>query len=81
MRALRNLTITVEDEVARWARLRAAHENKSVSRLVGEMLRAHMQEDEGYLTAMNDYLSRPPFLRGRATLPRREELHDRPRLR
>jgi hypothetical protein len=36
-----NLTITVTDQVARWARKKAAEENTSVSRLVGRMLEKH----------------------------------------
>ncbi len=40
--ALKNLTITVEEEVARWARLKAAEENTSVSKLVGRMLEREM---------------------------------------
>ena len=36
---MKNVTITLDEEVARWARILAAEHNKSVSRLVGEMLR------------------------------------------
>ena len=35
MKTLRNVTITLDEEVARWARVRAAEENSSVSRLDG----------------------------------------------
>ena len=35
---LRNMTITVSEEAARWARRKDADENTSVSRLVGRML-------------------------------------------
>lgn len=34
---MKNVTITLDDEVARWARIRAAEQNTSVSRLVGDM--------------------------------------------
>jgi hypothetical protein len=39
MARLRNITITVDEDVARWARIEAAKEDSNVSRLVGEMLR------------------------------------------
>ena len=35
---MKNVTVTMDDEVADWARLEAARRNTSVSRLVGEML-------------------------------------------
>ena len=76
MRRLRNLTITVEETVAHWARLRAAHENKSVSRLVGDMLKQSMTAEEGYQAAMEDYLARKPYLRVGRALPSRDQLHE-----
>ena len=46
---LKNVTITLPEEVAYWARRRAAEENTSVSRLVGKMLEAQMrQSDDSY---------------------------------
>ena len=35
---MKNVTVTMEDSVADWARMEAARRNTSVSRLVGEML-------------------------------------------
>ena len=49
---LGNITITVDKDVARWARTEAAKEDPSVSRLVGEMLRERMAEEENYAKAM-----------------------------
>jgi hypothetical protein len=42
MARLRNITITVDEDVARWARIEAGKEDTRVSRLVGEMLRERM---------------------------------------
>ena len=79
---MRNLTITVDDEVARWVRIRAAQHESSVSRLVGQMLRQHMLEEEGYEAAKNQFLSLEPLpLKKSGAYPGREELHDRDRLR
>jgi len=78
----RNLTITVDEAVARWARVRAAEKDISVSRLVGEMLKEKMQEERAYEAAMRLYLSRKPvMLKQRTGYPNRDELHDRPGLR
>ena len=35
---MKNVTITLDEKVARWARIRAAELNTSVSRLLGGML-------------------------------------------
>ena len=79
---MKNMTITVEEEVARWARVWAARHNTSVSRLVGELLRQRMLEDRGYRGAMKQYLSRSPApLKASGAYPSREELHDRENLR
>ncbi|MDR3569785.1 MAG: hypothetical protein P4L43_17315 [Syntrophobacteraceae bacterium] len=76
---MKNVTITLEEEVARWARLRAAERDTSVSRLVGEMLREKMMEEQAYETAMQVYLSRPPkqLKEPDRTYPLRGELHER----
>ena len=42
---MKNVTITLDEEVARWARIIAAEQNTSVSRLVGEMLREKMIDE------------------------------------
>jgi plasmid stability protein len=80
---MKNVTITLDEEVARWARVRAAESNTSVSRLVGELLRQHMKEEQAYDAAMKRYLRRKPrMLKKRGeTYPAREELHDRARVR
>ena len=41
-RVMRNVTITLDEEVAHWARVEAAKRETSVSRLVGEMLGERM---------------------------------------
>lgn len=39
---LRNVTVTLEEDVARWARIEAARRDTSVSRLLGELLKEKM---------------------------------------
>lgn len=80
---MRNITITLDEEAARWARVEAARRDMSVSRLFAGLLEEYMGAEQRYDGAMHDYLSR----RGRklkgpdASYPSRDERHDRVRLR
>lgn len=80
---MKNVTITLEDDIAHWARVRAAELNTSVSRLLGEMLRDLKQREDRYQAAMKQYLSQKPeaLKRSDKKYPSREELHDRTHLR
>ncbi|MGA9567588.1 MAG: hypothetical protein WBS19_18825 [Candidatus Korobacteraceae bacterium] len=80
-RNLRNVTVTLEEEVARWARLEAARSDLSVSRLLGDILRQRMLQEEGYERAMKRALARKPFLKSDGRYMSRDEAHDRNRLR
>jgi len=44
---LRNVTVTLEEEVARWARIEAARRDTSMSRLLGEILKERMTGQDG----------------------------------
>ena len=48
---LKNVTITLTEEAALWARKKAAEENTSVSKLVGSMLEDRMRQSDGYWRA------------------------------
>jgi hypothetical protein len=75
---MKNVTVTMEDSVADWARIEAARRNTSVSRLVGEMLAEKMRHDDAYERAMNEWLSRDRTWKsdGRS-YPLRDEIYDR----
>lgn len=78
---LRNVTVTMEERVARWARLEAARKETSVSRLLGAILKERMLEKDGYERAMRRALTRKPFLKTDGRYLSREEVHERARLR
>ena len=80
-RNLRNVTVTHEEDVARWARLEAARKDVSVSRLLGTLLRERMIQQDAYERAMKRALARKPFLNTDGKYLSREELHDRDRFR
>lgn len=72
------MTITLDDDTARWARIEAAHHDTSVSRFVGALLREHMQRRNRYEEARRSYMGRrPTSLSGGAAYPPRDELHER----
>lgn len=76
---MKNVTITLDEKVASWARIRAAEQETSVSRLVGEMLKEKMRAEESYNTSMQYYLSKAPNLikEPGTKYPAREKLHER----
>ena len=78
---LRNVTVTLEEDVARWARLEAARKETSVSRLLGQILKERMVERDNYEGAMRRALARKPFLKTDGRYLSRQEAHDRSRLR
>jgi len=80
---MKNVTITLDESTAAWARVYAAKHNKSVSRLVGEMLQARMREMREYEDAMRRFLARQPvrLKKAGARYPDRDAIHDRTRLR
>ena len=80
---MKNITITLDETTAAWVRVHAAKHNKSVSRMVGEMLQKHMGESREYEEAMRRFFSHKPvkFVLPGGRYPTREELHDRAGLR
>ena len=79
---MKTITIVVDEDVARWARIWAAQEDASVSQLVGKLLREKMEQAKGYRAAMRrDLVRAAKVLNRRGEYPTREELYDRPALR
>jgi hypothetical protein len=80
---MKNVTITLDEKTAAWARVQAAQRGMSVSRMVGEMLQERMREGKEYEQAMRRFLSKRPvaFKWKAGRRPTREEVHDRDALR
>ena len=78
-RVMKNVTITLDEETALWARIRAAESETSVSRLVGDMLREKMREERTYENAMREYLSQLPvrLKKRHERYPQRQDLYER----
>lgn len=80
---MKNVTITLDEMTAAWARVYAARHNTSVSRIVGEMLQQRMRETREYEESMRRFLAKGPVKLKRAGTHYvgRDELHERSRLR
>jgi len=80
---MKNVTITLDEKTAAWARIYAARHNTSVSRMIGEMLQQHMRETHEYEEAMRRFLAKTPVKLNRSgkRYPKREDLYARSRIR
>ena len=76
---VRNVTITLDDETARWARVEAAKQDTSVSKFVGAMLRERMHREDAYERAKRSYRSRGTFAMSDPgdRYPTRDEIYER----
>ncbi len=78
---LRNITITLDEDLARWARIEAARSDTSVSRFLANILKERMMQQDNYEAAKRRALARKPFLKTDGRYLSREQVHDRERLR
>ena len=82
-RIMKNVTVSLPEDTARWVRVEAAKADSSVSRWLADLLDAMRRQDDQYEAAMARYLAIKPrrfqWVDGRK--PTREELHDRAGLR
>ena len=76
-RRLRNVTVTMEEDVAKWARMEAARRDMSVSRLMSEIVIQEMSHGDDYEQAKQGFLAEMPLLKTDGKYPSREEAHDR----
>lgn len=77
-RAMKNITIKLENDVAKWSRVWAAEHNTSVSRILGDLLKRMKKEKTGYAQAMQQFLSvEPRPLKKSGAYPSRDNLHGR----
>lgn len=75
----RNVTVTLDEETARWVRVEAARRDTSVSQYLGEILSERKRRSEGYEAARAIFMGREARpLRGPGDcLPSRDEVHFR----
>lgn len=78
---MKNITITMEDEVARWVRVEAARREMSLSRFLGEVAKEKMDADAAYERARRSFMAIEPTGHSGGHMPTRDEIHDRAALR
>lgn len=77
---LKNVTITLDPEVAHWARRKAADENTSVSKLVSRLLEKEMRASDSYWRAYEEWKRTPRDLGAPIDASQRmtrDEVHER----
>ena len=74
---LKNVTITLDEDTLRRARIRAAQEGTSVSKLVSRMLDRELRQSDAYRQAFERWKKTKPFLEGPIEKIDREKLHER----
>lgn len=79
---MKNVTVTLDEKTAAWARVYAAKRNMSLSRFLGELLDEKMRESREYERAMQRFFAvKPRNLSEGKPYPSRDELYDRKILR
>lgn len=80
---MKNVTVTLDEKTAAWARVYAARHDMSLSRFLGELLHKTMQESQAYESAMKQYLAKKPvrLKSSQARYPSREDVNERRSLR
>jgi hypothetical protein len=76
----KNVTITLDREVAHWARRKAADEDISVSKLIARLLEREMRASDKYWRAYEEWKKLDRNLDGKIDASRRltrEEAHER----
>jgi hypothetical protein len=75
---MKNVTITLEDDVLRWAKVWAAGHDTSVSRMLGEELRRKMLSEQKYEIARQRFQSKEAkeLKPANASYPPRESLYE-----
>jgi hypothetical protein len=78
---LRKITITLEQDLARWVRVEAARNDTSISRYLANILKERMKQNDKYNAAKRRALAHKPFLKSNGQYLTREKAHDREHLR
>ena len=77
IRVVKNVTITLREEIAEWLRIEAAKAGLSMSAFVGGLLETRMGRGKEQIVGLEIFLGGPGFPGLAADLPKRDELYDR----
>lgn len=76
-REMRNVTVTLDDETMRWAKVEAARRDVSLSSMIRHLIRQEMRRDAAYESARDRYFAQSARVHRRdgGALPSRDEIH------
>src|SRR2546429_606376 len=74
---MKNVTITLHEEVAEWLRIEAAKAGLSMSAFMSDLLETRMGRGKGQIAGLEFFLSGPGFPGLAGGLPKRDDLYDR----
>ena len=77
--SMKNVTVSLPEEVAVWSRVWAAEHDTSVSKMLGCFLKEKMDSEKQYAQAMNSFLQRKPVMLKEKdeSYSSRDSLHER----
>ena len=80
---MKNITITLDEQTADWAKQAAAEQGKSLSRYIGDVLQQTLRQSREYEDAMQAWLARGAYICSEpdTVYPARDELYERGRFR
>ena len=78
---MKNVTLTLREDIADWLRIEAAKADLSMSGYVAELLEDRMGRGKDQMAALEEFLGAADFAGISANLPKRDDLYDRPALR
>ena len=78
---MKNVTLTLREDVADWLRVEAAKADLSMSAYVSQLLETQMGRGKEQLATLEHFLGGAGFAGIAADLPKRDDLYDRPALR
>ncbi len=78
---MKNVTISLKESVARFAKTYAAKSNLSLSAFLSKYLEGLMNRELGKAQALKSYLSAETYVNSKGKRFKRDELYDRPVLR
>lgn len=79
---MKNVTITLDENIAKWVKIMAARNNKSLSKFIAQLLenfKNSMGDDKEILTEFRMFQSRP-LSKPKDRAFKREEIYDRTRI-
>ncbi|WP_336486020.1 hypothetical protein [Methylobacterium nigriterrae] len=78
---MKNVTVTMDEDLLVWARVEAAKQGQSLSRFVAQTLAERRSPDiAARLAALDTFLDGPGWPGIAENLPKRDDLYDRPAL-